>query len=646
VPDAAVETSEVLARSGTGRGAPVWETARGIAIDSVRDLLRSWRSLAITDIAWKILSFALLTPAAVLLLRWMMSRADAPVVADTDLVTFFLATPAGIAMLVVAGAVAVGITALEIACLMAIGVAARHGRGLNVREALMFGVARAPHVLRLTANMVVRLLAGLLPFLLGAGLTYWLLLSAHDINYYLAEQPPAFWVSMALAAAMLAALATLLVRTVASWVLALPLVLFENVVPRRALGESARRARADRPVVVISLVAWAILAVVLLAAAAAVPEAIGRSLAPRFSGSLALLLTFISGIAFLWGALGLMVGIVNVSLFALIVVRLYEGIGGGHEPLLPGAAAAAGPRAPVRIPRAAVAGVGATVILAVVGFVLLAVVVAGRSQPVMVIAHRGSASGPENSLAAFRFAIEQGADFIELDVQESADGEVLVVHDSDLMRVGASALKIWEADAAQLRGVDIGSHAGSQFSAERLPTLAEALAVAKGRARVIVELKSYGHAQRLEEKVVAIVEAAGMVDDCVFMSLDHDMVRRMKQLRPSWRAGVLVAKAVGDLTSLGGDFLAVEARLATRSFVRRAHRAGQEVYVWTVNDPAWMLSAMSSGVDGLITDKPDVARIVVERRALMSDAQRVLVALLVRLGARTEALAAEDALRP
>jgi glycerophosphoryl diester phosphodiesterase len=68
--------------------------------------------------------------------------------------------------------------------------------------------------------------------------------------------------------------------------------------------------------------------------------------------------------------------------------------------------------------------------------------------------------------------------------------------------------------------------------------------------------------------------------------------------------------------------------------------------VWTVNDPAWMLSAMSSGVDGLITDKPDVARIVVERRAQMSDAQRVLVALLVRLGARTEALAAEDALRP
>jgi len=68
--------------------------------------------------------------------------------------------------------------------------------------------------------------------------------------------------------------------------------------------------------------------------------------------------------------------------------------------------------------------------------------------------------------------------------------------------------------------------------------------------------------------------------------------------------------------------------------------------VWTVNDPAWMLTFMSRGVDGLITDRPDVARQVVARRAELSDAQRVLVALLIRLGVRTEALAAEDALRP
>jgi glycerophosphoryl diester phosphodiesterase len=277
----------------------------------------------------------------------------------------------------------------------------------------------------------------------------------------------------------------------------------------------------------------------------------------------------------------------------------------------------------------------------------MALLVTRTNQPVLVIAHRGaSATAPENTLAAFRLAIEQGADVVELDVQESADGEVLVVHDSDLMKVGGAAMKIWATDAAVLRTVDVGSRAGPQYSGERVPTLAEALAVCKGRSRVIVELKSYGHDERLEERVAALVEAAGMEKDCSFMSLDRDMVREMKRLRPQWRVGLLAAKRLGDLTSLGADFLAVEARMATRAFVRRAHRAGQDVYVWTVNDPAWMLDAMGRGVDGLITDKPDLAREAVGQRARMSDAQRVLVALLVGMGARTEALAAEDALRP
>jgi glycerophosphoryl diester phosphodiesterase len=343
--------------------------------------------------------------------------------------------------------------------------------------------------------------------------------------------------------------------------------------------------------------------------------------------------------------LGLAVTILNVSLFSLLIVRLYVHTGEPREPRLPLCLPARWDLH--RLSGRARAGLATLAVLAAAGFALLAFLATRSTQPMLVIAHRGaSAEAPENTLAAFRLAAEQGTDFVELDVQESADGEVVVAHDSDLMKVGGAALKIWETDAARLRAVDVGSHLGPQFAAERVPTLAEALAVCRGRCRVIVELKSYGHDDRLEERVAAIVEAAGMEDDCIFMSLDHAMVERMKRLRPGWRSGVLVAKAVGDLTALRADFLAVEARIATRRFVRRAHQAGREVYVWTVNDPAWMLTAMSHGVDGLITDRPDVARQVIARREALSDAQRLLVALLVRLGARTEVLAAEDALRP
>jgi glycerophosphoryl diester phosphodiesterase len=569
----------------------VWSESCAVVGAALGDLRRSWRSLALTDLACKLLALVLLEPLAMAALRWL---AGGDVVADTDIAWFFLTTRAGIMTLVAGCAIILAIAAVEIACLMAIGLGSATGGQVSALGALAFGAARARDVLGLTTVIVVRLLAGTLPFVLVAGLACWALLRPHDISYYLAQRPPAFWAAAAIAAVLGAALAAWLAWTIARWALALPLVLFESVRPRRALGESARRSIGSRWLIISALALWGIAALALLSAAAFLPEIIGRILAPRLSGSLALLLVLVTGLVLLWTGLGLVVGVLNTALFALIIVRLSLRIG-DLRPLRAAQASGSGlPAKSFRITRPVAAATVVLAIFAALGFALPALRATRRNQPVAVIAHRGSsATAPENTLAAFRLAAEQGADFVELDVQESADGEVLVVHDSDFMRVGGAALKVWDVNAAEIRTIDVGSHAGSRFAAERVPTLAEALAACKGRVRVIVELKSYGHAQRLEEAVAEIVEASGMESDCVFMSLDHDMVRNMKQLRPSWRCGVLAAKALGDLTALGADFLAVEARVATGSFVRRAHGAGQEVYVWTVNDPAWMLSALS-----------------------------------------------------
>jgi glycerophosphoryl diester phosphodiesterase len=610
-------------------------------IDAGRDFLRSWKDLALTDLAYKAIAFAILTPATALLLRRLMSGGEGRVIADAEILRYFVTTKPGVLSLFVGGSVLLAITALEIACLAAIGLSSARGLRLDPGGALAFGASRVANVLALTGHMVLRLLAGLVPFLLLGAAVYRALLAEHDINYYLAERPPEFWIAAVLAGGLVAGLATLLVWTIARWIFALPLVLFEGVLPRHALRVSARRSSGRRWGVLAALAAWTAFASVLAFAARWLPEHVGRAIAPHVSGSLATLILFITVLALFCGLVALVAAVASASLLALILVRLYLALGEPCEPRIVETRDGRRLPRPVRIAAAVVAA------LSLVGVVLLGVVVARRNQPVLVIAHRGaSAVAPENTLAAFRLAVEQGADFVELDVQESADGEVLVIHDADLMKVGGSPLKVWETAAATLRSIDVGSHKGARYAGERVPTLAEALTVLKGRSKVIIELKSYGHDERLEERVAGIVEAAGMEGDCVTMSLDHDMVRTMKRIRPAWRSGVLVAKAIGDLTGLGADFLAVEARMASRRFVRKAHRAGQDVFVWTVNDPAWMLAAMSSGVDGLITDHPDVAREAVAKRAGMSDAQRVLVALLVRLGARAESLETEGALRP
>ena len=177
----------------------------------------------------------------------------------------------------------------------------------------------------------------------------------------------------------------------------------------------------------------------------------------------------------------------------------------------------------------------------------------------------GGAGGiaPENTLAAIEKAIRAGAQWVEIDVQETIDGEVVVIHDSDLMKVAGVGLKVWEATREQITSVDIGSSFDPQFHAERVPTLQEVLGICKGRIGVIIELKSYGHGQMLEQRVIDLVESAESEREVQCMSLSTDVVARLKELRPDWPVGLLLSLAVGDIGNIKADFVAVNARFAT-----------------------------------------------------------------------------------
>ena len=176
---------------------------------------------------------------------------------------------------------------------------------------------------------------------------------------------------------------------------------------------------------------------------------------------------------------------------------------------------------------------------------------------VEITAHRGGAGkSPENTMASILAGIEDKTDWIEIDVQESKDGIVIVAHDSDLKRVSGKGVKIWEATADELQAIDIGSYFAPQFRNERVPTLASVLEACKGKARVNIELKYYGHDQNLEQKVVDLVERHGMQEDVVIMSLEAATgIRKVKEIRHTWKVGLLSAVAVGDLTQAKADFL-------------------------------------------------------------------------------------------
>jgi glycerophosphoryl diester phosphodiesterase len=250
-------------------------------------------------------------------------------------------------------------------------------------------------------------------------------------------------------------------------------------------------------------------------------------------------------------------------------------------------------------------------------------------QEVEVIAHRGAAATrPENTMASVIKAVEDGADWVEIDVQETADGAVLVVHDSDFMKAAGVATKVWDITLPEVAEIDIGSWFGPEYASERAPLLADVLEAVRDKSKLLIELKYYGHDVDLENRVIALVEDAGMADQIATMSLKYPAVQKMIELRPDWRTGVLAATAVGDLSGLEGDFLAVSAGRVSARLIAAAEASEKQVYAWTVNDPTTMSRMISMGVHGLITDRPAMARAVIAHYQTLDTPER----LMLRLG--------------
>jgi len=617
--------------------------------DSFRRLAPLWVPMAGTSLLCSAITTGAVLPVISLLLRWLIARSGAPAIADADIAMFFLRSWPGFVALVISSVLFIAAAAFEQSCLVSIALAWERGTVLRVREAMAFGARRAFAILRLTTVLVVRLLVLVLPFAVAAGAVYWLLLREFDINYYLARHPPAFWAAAALLGLDALLLLFVVGRRLASWLLTLPLVAIEEHWPATSFATSARRMQGHQREAAAMVAVWALAALALPLAVMPALRGVGRVVAPAFGATLPGVLAFLSVAALVWLVAAFTIGVLIKGMFALITARFYVATLPADVAALPpwnGPGSAAAEPAARRHWAAVLVG---TIAVAAGGAGLAYMLVQGLSrQPqVLVFAHRGaSAAAPENTLAAFRRAGEAHTDFVELDVQETSDGVVVVAHDSDLMKVARSPLKIWASTAAELRTVDIGSFFGAAYADQRVPTLADALAVCKGVSRVDIELKDYGHDQQLEERVIALVEAAGMQNQIVTMSLSPGMVARMKQLRPDWTSGLLIARAIGQANRLPVDFLAVESRVATLRFIRSAHSSGKPVYAWTVNDPQAMVRLIGLGVDGLITNHPDRARQVVAQYRTLSPAGRMFLLLMARLGGREEITEVDDATRP
>lgn len=237
----------------------------------------------------------------------------------------------------------------------------------------------------------------------------------------------------------------------------------------------------------------------------------------------------------------------------------------------------------------------------------------------LVTYHRGDCSiAPENTIPAFRSAIRKGGDRIELDVQMSRDGVVVVTHDTSLKRCTGKNAKVYDLTFAEIEALDAGRWFSARFAGTRIPSFEEVLQLCQGRIDLNVEIKPSAATPTLEAETVRLLRAYGFEGHCVITSQSYETLHKVKELAPDIPTGYILALGVGNYYDLpDADFFSVEHTFITSGMVNQIHLRGKTISAWTIAQEDDARHMMELGADDLITDKPDLVHELLRQNAEM-----------------------------
>ncbi|MCK8816858.1 glycerophosphodiester phosphodiesterase [Natroniella sulfidigena] len=228
------------------------------------------------------------------------------------------------------------------------------------------------------------------------------------------------------------------------------------------------------------------------------------------------------------------------------------------------------------------------------------------------IGHRGAAGlAPENTEVAFKKAIKANLDMVEIDVQLSKDNQLIVFHDYDLRRIAGIKKKVSDLKLKELKKIDIGSWFSEQFAQERILTLAEVIELVKGQLQLNIELKILREDYQLViKKLVKLLEEKSFSQDVIISSFNHQLIKSLKESNPGLKSAILVASLpvnpIRLIEDTGADGIHPHYLTVTEDLVAVIKEAGYMLNTWTVNQRAEIVRLKELGVDGIMTDYPEL----------------------------------------
>lgn len=233
----------------------------------------------------------------------------------------------------------------------------------------------------------------------------------------------------------------------------------------------------------------------------------------------------------------------------------------------------------------------------------------------VIMSHRGdSEEAPENTLPAVELAIEKRADYVEIDVRETKDGQIVVMHDGSVLRTTGVNKNISDMTYDEIQKLDAGAKFSREYAGTRVPLFSEVLEACKSRINVNIEVKvTSKDSPYFIRNITSLIEKMNMEEQCIFQSSNYDCLKEIKSYNIELRTGLIVPAGFGDyFKDRNVDFFSVSSAYLQTDKVDKAHENGKRLYAWTVNSYAELMRMKSLGVDGIITDKPLYAREVID----------------------------------
>ncbi len=583
---------------------------------------KKFRPLLLYHLFFSILAFIFLAPASAWVSTKVLTATGQPLVYHQQLVSFLI-SPAGLAWILATSSLTLLAVFIHQSGMIHIRAQPNSSYYRQATAALIQIGRRLPKLLLLSILQVGAHLLLAVPFILILGLSWLLLLDGYDPYYLLSQKPRIFWIYCATSAPVVAVMLFAHSLLYLRWILALPILLLENLPPVQALQKSARLCKGYLRRIALLVLILALLIPLLPALLTLFFDYLGKPVLGWLPENFTILIPAVLIFVTSYILCTILASFLSTAANSLLVYHIYQ------ETCSP----AAVPTPEIQDPpknKGLLAWSTELVLLlfalAQAGFIIHSFF--DFQDQVHISAHRGSSmQAPENTIPAIERALQDGADYIEIDVRQTADGVPVLIHDRDLRRVTGKQKPVWELDLEEIRQLDAGSWFHPRFAGVRIPTLQEAIDVVGNRAKLYLEIKPSVHTPQLIPLVLEVLRANDYLDQVLIAAMQPEVLRKVHSLEPDLRKSLFVHTAIGEPDRELLDALGLRAAITSVQDVHLARFHGHELHVWTVNDRREMSRFIDMGVDNIITDRPDVLQELLQEREQLSKAGLFLVKL-------------------